>query len=552
MKPVSSILSEKSTLKNNKIHRSRVIISKKIVAFDALANLQNTTRSAREISSILEVPNSTMHSWITQKSFSDSISELCDFFSTPQGAQFLQRTVTAAALVIEYGPSGIRGIQEYLRLSGLDQFVASSNGALHDYSKRLEEHIIVFGMDEEKRLAEKMRTRKITVGLDEMFRGRRPCLVAIEVVSNFILLEKFTEDRKAETWKQEINTSLDGLCVEVGQVVSDLCGALTSYAKDIGAQHSPDLFHGQYELSKATAAPLSSQERAFEKALGEADAEVKKAIKKHGEASEEARIAIGKHSLRKHGLEERRRRKERVKESKKTLGQVYHPIDVQNGRIQTADDVKKKVDEQLQTIKESAKEAGLSKSSMDRISKAGRAFDGMMAFLTMYLTMLGLYVDGLQLMTEQKQFFLEIIFPLAYLRMILKRQSKEGKEKLKLLIDSLEVKIREGPWPNEMKEDWMKRAKERAELFQRSTSCVEGRNGMLSLLHHRCHYLSTSRLKALTIVHNYHIRRADGSTAAERFFEQKHDNLFESLVENARIPGRSRNKITVGKGKAVA
>jgi superfamily II DNA or RNA helicase len=30
------------------------------------------------------------------------------------------------------------------------------------------------------------------------------------------------------------------------------------YAKDIDVLHSPDLFHGQYELSKATAAPLSS------------------------------------------------------------------------------------------------------------------------------------------------------------------------------------------------------------------------------------------------------------------------------------------------------
>ena len=89
--------------------------------------------------------------------------------------------------------------------------------------------MISFGADEEKRLAENLRARKITAGLDEMFRGRRPCLVAIEVVSNFILLEKFTEDRKAATWKQEINTRLNGLNIEVGQVVSDLCGALTSY-----------------------------------------------------------------------------------------------------------------------------------------------------------------------------------------------------------------------------------------------------------------------------------------------------------------------------------
>ncbi len=77
------------------------------------------------------------------------------------------------------------------------------------------------------------------------------------------------------------------------------------YAKNIGASHSPDLFHGQYELSKATVGPLASQEKSFEKSLEEADTKMKKAIKKHGEASEEARRASGMYTLRKDGLEER-------------------------------------------------------------------------------------------------------------------------------------------------------------------------------------------------------------------------------------------------------
>ncbi len=542
MEQASSILPEKATPKCHKIQRTCLDISKKIVAFDVLKNLQHTKRSAREISSIIEVPNSTMRSWKAEKNSPEFCPELNEFFSTPCGTEFIQQIVMAAVLVIEYGPTGIRGLQEFLHLSGLDQFVASSNGALHAYSKRVEQHIVAFGDNEEKRLAEKMRSRKITLGLDEMFRGRRPCLVAIEVVSNFILLEKFTEDRKAETWKKEINTRLEGLKIDVGQVVSDLCGALTCYTKDIGAQHSPDLFHGQYELSKATAAPLSSQERSLEKALAKVDTEVKKAMKKHGEGSPEVRVAVGKRSLRAFGLEESTKRKDSVKKAKKALGEIYHPIDMQTGQIQTADAVKKKVNEQLRIIEESAKGAGLSQSSMNRIAKAGRAFDAMIVFLTTFLIMFGLYVDRSQLNEEQKKFFLETIFPLTYLRMILKRQSKEGRDKLKLLIESLETKVREGPWSNEMKENWMKMAQDRAELFQRSSSCVEGRNGMLSLLHHRCHRLSTSRLKALTVVHNYHIRRIDGSTAAERFFEQKHNNLFLSLVKNVRIPGRPRRK----------
>ena len=86
-------------------------------------------------------------------------------------------------------------MQEYLRNSGLDNFVASSEGALQAFWSRCETYLIKFSKDEEQRLALKMRRRKITAGLDELFRGRRPCLVAIEVVSNYIRLEKFTEER---------------------------------------------------------------------------------------------------------------------------------------------------------------------------------------------------------------------------------------------------------------------------------------------------------------------------------------------------------------------
>lgn len=47
---------------------------------------------------------------------------------------------------------------------------------------------------------------------------------------------------------------------------------------------------------------------------------------------------------------------------------------------------------------------------------------------------------------------------------------------------------------------------------------MEGRNGQLSLHHHGKHHLSERKLSALTAMHNYFIRRPDGTTAAERFF----------------------------------
>ena len=74
--------------------------------------------------------------------------------------------------------------------------------------------------------------------------------------------------------------------------------------------------------------------------------------------------------------------------------------------------------------------------------------------------------------------------------------------------------------------------------FVRSSSCVEGRNGQLSLFHHGCHALDSGRLRALTVLHNYFLERPDGTTAAERFFGQKPQDLFSWLLERFPDPPR--------------
>jgi hypothetical protein len=81
-----------------------------------------------------------------------------------------------------------------------------------------------------------------------------------------------------------------------------------------------------------------------------------------------------------------------------------------------------------------------------------------------------------------------------------------------------------------------------ADLFQRSSSAVEGRNGQLSLHHHGRHRLSDRKLAALTAVHNFHIHRPDGTTAAERFFGRAPPPLFEQIIARMPLPPRPRRR----------
>ena len=77
-----------------------------------------------------------------------------------------------------------------------------------------------------------------------------------------------------------------------------------------------------------------------------------------------------------------------------------------------------------------------------------------------------------------------------------------------------------------------------AEIFQRSSSCVEGRNGQLKLKYHNLHRLSERKMNSLTVIHNFHIRRSDGTTPAQRFFRKSHASLFETIL--TRMPELAR------------
>jgi len=76
-----------------------------------------------------------------------------------------------------------------------------------------------------------------------------------------------------------------------------------------------------------------------------------------------------------------------------------------------------------------------------------------------------------------------------------------------------------------------------AEVFQRSSANVEGRNGYLSLRNHPLRGLDHPRKRAcLTAVHNFLLTRRDGTTAAERFFGQKPRSMFAAILASVDIP----------------
>ena len=203
-------------------------------------------------------------------------------------------------------------------------------------------------------------------------------------------------------------------------------------------------------------------------------------------------------------------------------------------------------------IEQKCLEAELSENSLKRVQKAKGMIGAMVAYLRFFFMVLQRAVESQGMKDEEAIFFKEVLVPLAYFEEAIRKQPNRRRKKMALILEELSRKARAGPWNGKELEEKMASAKEIARVFQRSSSCVEGRNGVLALKHHSFHKISSRTLNVLTVIHNYHIEREDGTTAAERFFGSKPDDLFEYLLDKIPMLGRPRAKRTRKDGHGVA
>ena len=157
-------------------------------------------------------------------------------------------------------------------------------------------------------------------------------------------------------------------------------------------------------------------------------------------------------------------------------------------------------------------------------------------------------VEALGLAPELETLVHQRLIPAIYLERVAARSTRaERRHELHLRSAQLLAPLRQSDSPLQHVDAERRReieivAAECADLFQRSSSCVEGRNGQLALHHHGKHRLSNRKLAVLTAVHNYFIRRPDGTTAAERFFGQPPAPMFAYLLTAIDPPPRPARK----------
>jgi cell division protein FtsL len=521
---------------------------------ERIQNVESQRRAAAGV----DVPRSTLRGWQNRKAELELPENAATFFESPEGVAFLYRMLAALHVVFSgVGPCGPRLISKFLQLIDLSDLIGTSYGAQFDYGTEVREALAEFGKEESARLAEQMSPREITVCEDETFHPQI-CLVAIEPLSDFILLEQYASNREAETWSEQLDAATAGFPIKIVQSTSDEGRSLVKHCRTgLGAHHSPDVFHVQQDVSRAfsgkTNGTVSRQKTKLREAKRET-ARLRSERQAIGPTHEvffdnQIELAEGEEQQAARDIEKAKRERQVVRDAVRGISDVYHPVDLmETGEPRTSEEVQAALAEKFDQAERLADTWEVSQSRRKLITKARKVVPRMVATIAFFWSMVRFKMDALQLSSETTRQLTETLVPAVYMEQASRRASKaEERKRLRETAAILLTKARDGPLRNlsdEKREEVERVGRDCAGLFQRSSSCVEGRNGRLALHHHGLHRLSTKKLAALTTLHNYFIERADHTTAAERFFGSPPRDLFQWLLERLPLPPRPRRRGT--------
>ena len=524
--------------------------------------------SIRGLSRQEGVAESTIRYWMRRKLEHQLEAETVVFLESPAGVRFLKRQMDAQLFVFGLmGSCGPHLHRRYIRLAGLHTFVASSNTTLQGRMRKLMDIVVAYGKQARTDLGKVMPRRKVSLGVDETFFDEM-VLVAMDVASDFIITEKRSAHRDTDTWEKHVRLGIEGLNVELVQVVGDGAKSLTALAKDrLGIPKVEDLWHGQNAITRGTAGALASKVEAESTQLDRTCKVWGRVVDRRKEYYRNPRgrgrppewAAHEAHA--KHKAEAAESALYLAVENQQTmrqcvcdLGTILHPVDLNTGELQDAAKVEGELQKTFDRMEVVVKEAGLGERSQTALLKAKRLLPSWVASVKQWHERLKECLTSMKLPATILLLLSNVLIPLIYIRRVLKQtRDSQQREKLKKIEEKLQAAFAESLdlWrdlPTALRRSVLAAAHDCVDLFQRSTGCVEGRNGVLSLHQHHMRGLNSQTLAALTVVHNFVATRSDGSTAASRFFGRMpntplFDHIFQAMPPLPRPRKRSSRSL---------
>jgi hypothetical protein len=483
------------------------------------------------------------------------------FFDAPEGQHFLHTLLVVLLLVVvlQCG-AGVERVQFCFKALGLDKRIACSRAHLQLRVITMSKMVRDFGVQTTLALCAKLGGRTINIVADEMWLAGTMLLVALDPVTGWICVQKTALRRDGDTWTREVQDACKGMSLTIRTVGADCAKGLIHMAlSGLGVTHSADLFHGQYELTGAYSRRLAVRVQAAEKAHGEAlaQAESVREAQRRDESGPRGpgrppqwshRVAVAEHQQRlaASALREAQTEQASMREVVRGLSATLHPIDLRTGAPTDEERVVAKLEALLDRGYAIAE--GLGAQRTKAVEKVRRTVPCWGATVTAWWSQVRARVDGLKLSTELRELVLTLLIPALYVDLVRARNHVDAAEREKLgrTLDGLLARLRTAPsWQalsTQARADLIALGEECAGWFVRCTGSVEGHNGWLRLRFHQLHAVTADWLETQRVLHNFLIRRADGTTAAERLFRATHGDLVEYLTARMPLPALPRRR----------
>ena len=472
------------------------------------------TRSIAKISALLNIHRDTVKRRL--KTLQSRENHPCSIaFETTPGQQWLQLLVILTIFYFGIKSNvGASVIAEFLTMLGVGLYLGVSSGSIKRIEQQIDKLIAQFDTEQSAILLPLAKEIDIHAGADETFFEQHNVLVFMDLISGFILKEEIQQKRTLAVWK---NTVLKCITYfrSFKSLISDGSRVLKALSTDVlHSIHFSDLFHLLHYSSGVMRFQFSAKIKSLEKKISKTTDNVALI-----ELEKNKQILVGG--------------QHQFKQVLKNVSLAMHPFNINNNAAVSSNDVEKILFNSADALDEIKNNCQLSDKKKKLITFRNQ-LKGASPQINEWWGWTNKSLVHYQVSNELKHWLLSVLLPMIYWQQQLKKcrniSLKPFYEKALLAATQQHnYHILTTRYDNRQWTTW---ATWISSLFQRTTSAIEGRNGVLSLVSHFSRGLSKARLNSLTVIHNYHIRRDDNTTAAQRLFKTKHDSLLEYMVTN--------------------
>ena len=351
--------------------------------------------------------------------------------------------------------------------------------------------------------------------------------------SGYIFVEQEVENRQYETWIDKAQTALTQVRVKVRSLVSDRAPALIKLALEgFECPSIADLFHPLWDLSKSVGAALSRQ-------VTQAHQKLAQAQKRLAQLTALAKETTAQQQL----VEQLQADCEFVESGQRTyhrlrqqLTLTVHPFALTDGSFKTTTEIQAQLEqlllklETLQNTHQLLKADSVLHKLRQQIPALAVGVNSWWQWVQHSLSLFNLDASG-------SNWLLSKLLPTVYwlhqlgktksrtLRRIYRQAHRRANSAL--LHHAFTATL-----TSEQFSHWQDWAKRMVTQFHRASSAVEGRNGYLSQRHQTTRGFWSHHLPVLTVIHNFDLKRTDGTTAAQRLFGRQFPHLFTWVMEH--------------------